>query len=42
MKTAYVIIIRPIITEQSPRRVVVFPTDDVSLKCEASGKPEVQ
>lgn len=32
----------PIITEQSPRRVVVFPTDDVSLKCEASGKPEVQ
>ncbi|XP_065771927.1 neural cell adhesion molecule L1 isoform X6 [Muntiacus reevesi] len=32
----------PIITEQSPRRVVVFPTDDVSLKCEASGKPEVK
>ncbi|KAI2601287.1 L1CAM isoform 7, partial [Pan troglodytes] len=32
----------PVITEQSPRRLVVFPTDDISLKCEASGKPEVQ
>eukprot|EP00069_Balaena_mysticetus_P006673 bmy_18754T0 len=32
----------PVITEQSPRRVVVFPTDDISLKCEASGTPEVQ
>ncbi|XP_012890855.1 PREDICTED: neural cell adhesion molecule L1 isoform X1 [Dipodomys ordii] len=32
----------PVITEQSPRRVVVFPTDDISLKCEARGKPEVQ
>ncbi|KAG8513850.1 Neural cell adhesion molecule L1 [Galemys pyrenaicus] len=32
----------PVITEQSPRRLVVFPTDDVSLKCEAHGKPEVQ
>ncbi|TKC37885.1 hypothetical protein EI555_009223, partial [Monodon monoceros] len=32
----------PVITEQSPRRVVVFPTDDISLKCEASGKPQVQ
>uniref|UniRef100_A0A8C9JHT5 L1 cell adhesion molecule n=1 Tax=Panthera tigris altaica TaxID=74533 RepID=A0A8C9JHT5_PANTA len=32
----------PVITEQSPRRLVVFPTDDISLKCEASGRPEVQ
>ncbi|XP_023489116.2 neural cell adhesion molecule L1 isoform X1 [Equus caballus] len=32
----------PVITEQSPRRLVVFPTDDISLKCEASGKPEVE
>uniref|UniRef100_A0A4X1VLX1 Neural cell adhesion molecule L1 n=1 Tax=Sus scrofa TaxID=9823 RepID=A0A4X1VLX1_PIG len=32
----------PVITEESPRRVVVFPTDDISLKCEASGKPAVQ
>nr|KAF6492324.1 L1 cell adhesion molecule [Molossus molossus] len=32
----------PVITEQSPLRLVVFPTDDISLKCEASGKPEVQ
>lgn len=32
----------PVITEQSPPRLVVFPTDDISLKCEASGKPEVQ
>ncbi|XP_066105403.1 neural cell adhesion molecule L1 isoform X2 [Saccopteryx bilineata] len=32
----------PVIIEQSPRRLVVFPTDDISLKCEASGKPEVQ
>ncbi|XP_023376414.1 neural cell adhesion molecule L1 isoform X3 [Pteropus vampyrus] len=32
----------PVITEQSPRRLVVFPTDDISLKCEATGKPEVQ
>ncbi|XP_060038916.1 neural cell adhesion molecule L1 isoform X2 [Erinaceus europaeus] len=32
----------PNITEQSPRRLVVFPTDDISLKCEASGQPEVQ
>ncbi|XP_006877252.1 PREDICTED: neural cell adhesion molecule L1 isoform X1 [Chrysochloris asiatica] len=32
----------PVITEQSPRRQVVFATDDISLKCEASGKPEVQ
>ncbi|XP_058146939.1 neural cell adhesion molecule L1 isoform X3 [Dasypus novemcinctus] len=32
----------PVITEQSPRRLVVFPTDDISLKCEARGKPEVQ
>uniref|UniRef100_G1PPL6 Neural cell adhesion molecule L1 n=1 Tax=Myotis lucifugus TaxID=59463 RepID=G1PPL6_MYOLU len=31
----------PVITEQSPRRLVVFPTDEISLKCEASGKPEV-
>ncbi|XP_058390961.1 neural cell adhesion molecule L1 isoform X5 [Diceros bicornis minor] len=32
----------PVITEQSPRRLVVFPTDDISLKCEASGKPKVE
>ncbi|KAM6151864.1 neural cell adhesion molecule L1 [Rhynchocyon petersi] len=32
----------PSITEQSPRRLVVFPTDDISLKCEASGKPELE
>lgn len=32
----------PVITEQSPRRLVVFPTDDISLKCEASGKPDVE
>lgn len=32
----------PVITEQSPRRLVVFPTDDISLKCEASGRPQVQ
>uniref|UniRef100_G3VKM3 Neural cell adhesion molecule L1 n=1 Tax=Sarcophilus harrisii TaxID=9305 RepID=G3VKM3_SARHA len=32
----------PNITEQSPERLVVFPTDEISLKCEASGKPEVQ
>uniref|UniRef100_A0A673VNX6 Neural cell adhesion molecule L1 n=2 Tax=Suricata suricatta TaxID=37032 RepID=A0A673VNX6_SURSU len=32
----------PVITEQSPRRLVVFPTDDISLKCEATGKPEVE
>ncbi|XP_045141483.1 neural cell adhesion molecule L1 isoform X2 [Echinops telfairi] len=32
----------PVITEQSPRRLVVFPTDDIILKCEASGKPEVE
>ncbi|KAM5220960.1 neural cell adhesion molecule L1 isoform 2-T2 [Ctenodactylus gundi] len=32
----------PVIMEQSPRRLVVFPTDDISLKCEARGKPEVQ
>lgn len=24
-----------------PRCLVVFPTDDFSFKCEASGKPEV-
>ncbi|XP_056665381.1 neural cell adhesion molecule L1 isoform X2 [Monodelphis domestica] len=32
----------PNITEQSPEKLVVFPTDDIVLKCEASGKPEVQ
>ncbi|KAM7338165.1 hypothetical protein ACRRTK_001649 [Alexandromys fortis] len=32
----------PVITEQSPRRLVVFPTDDISLKCEARGRPQVE
>ncbi|XP_074056688.1 neural cell adhesion molecule L1 isoform X2 [Macrotis lagotis] len=32
----------PNIIEQSPERLVVFPTDEISLKCEASGKPEVE
>lgn len=32
----------PVITAESPRRLVVFPTDDISLKCEARGRPQVQ
>ncbi|XP_035306015.1 neural cell adhesion molecule L1 isoform X1 [Cricetulus griseus] len=32
----------PVITEQSPQRLVVFPTDDISLKCEARGRPQVE
>nr|XP_044996641.1 neural cell adhesion molecule L1 isoform X3 [Jaculus jaculus] len=32
----------PVITEQSSVRLVVFPTDDISLKCEARGKPQVE
>lgn len=31
----------PVITAESPRRMVVFPTDEISLKCEARGTPEV-
>ncbi|XP_028923525.1 neural cell adhesion molecule L1 isoform X1 [Ornithorhynchus anatinus] len=31
----------PVITNQSQERIVVYPTDDVVLKCEATGKPNV-
>ncbi|XP_067881889.1 neural cell adhesion molecule L1-like [Heterodontus francisci] len=29
----------PIITEQAPENYIVFPTDDIVLKCEATGVP---
>ncbi|XP_067832236.1 neural cell adhesion molecule L1.2 isoform X2 [Heptranchias perlo] len=29
----------PIITEQTPENYTVFPTDDIVLKCEATGEP---
>ncbi|MEE6505821.1 hypothetical protein FKM82_005664 [Ascaphus truei] len=31
----------PIIIEQSPEKYVMFPNDDIVLKCEANGNPKV-